>query len=126
MLTGNESGGRGLAARFRFRENAGVARLDRRTFLRRSALYGGALAAAGPLQALTANAAAGRPVRTTGYGGLEHRGELRLPRGFRARVISRAGEAMSDGNVPHFPGALPRGRGLLQRRRALRDPRIVE
>ncbi|MBA2631241.1 MAG: DUF839 domain-containing protein [Thermoleophilaceae bacterium] len=76
-------------------------------------MYGGALAAAGPLQALTANAAAGRPVRTTGYGGLEYRGELRLPRGFQARVISRAGEAMSDGNptpgvfdgMAAFPGA---------------------
>jgi len=72
--------------------------IDRRTFLRRGAASGGALAFAGPLQALAANAAAGRPVRGQGYGRLVAMGELKLPRGFQYRVISRAGRPMRDGN----------------------------
>jgi secreted PhoX family phosphatase len=74
-----------------------MATVDRRTFLRHAAAGGGVLMA-GPLAAYAARSAAGAQVRTGGYGPLVDRGALDLPRGFRYRVISRAGEAMSDGN----------------------------
>ncbi len=72
--------------------------VDRRTFLRRSAVFGGALSLAGPLEALSANAATGRPSSGGGYGALSDVGDLKLPRGFRYRVISRVGDLMSDGS----------------------------
>ncbi len=72
--------------------------VDRRTFLKRSAVFGGALSLAGPLEALSANAATGRPFNGGGYGPLSDVGDLKLPRGFRYRVISRAGDLMSDGS----------------------------
>ena len=72
--------------------------LDRRAFLRRGAGVVGGLAIAGPLQAYAANSALGAPARSRGYGELRDRGALRLPEGFRYRIISRQGEPMSDGN----------------------------
>lgn len=79
-------------------------RVSRRAFLS----AGGASAAAfvlggmtvdGPLHALGARTALGKePARTVGYGPLEPMGDLALPKGFRYRIISRAGEPMSDGN----------------------------
>ena len=71
---------------------------DRRAFLRRGAGVVGGLTIAGPLQAYAANSALGAPARSRGYGALQNRGALRLPEGFRYRVISREGERMSDGN----------------------------
>jgi uncharacterized protein len=72
--------------------------VDRRTFLRHAAAAGGGVLMAGPLAAYAARSASGAPVHTGGYGPLIDRGDLALPRGFRYRVISRAGEAMTDGS----------------------------
>lgn len=72
--------------------------MDRRTLLRRSAAYGGGLAIAGPLQALGADPVHGARKRTRGYGKLVNKGDLRLPRDFRYKVISRQGDPMADGN----------------------------
>jgi secreted PhoX family phosphatase len=73
--------------------------MDRRTFLRRSAIAGGTLAFAGPFHALGLHAATGRaPTRVAGYGPLIPRGELALPRGFNYQVISRQGDLMRDGS----------------------------
>ena len=73
--------------------------MDRRAFLRRSALAGGSLAFAGPFQALGLEAAHGRPPkRVAGYGPLVPKGELALPREFNYQVISRQGVPMRDGS----------------------------
>jgi|GEM_PF-18581 len=74
--------------------------IDRRAFLSRSAAAAGGLAIAGPLQALAAGGAGGREANARGYGPLREArgGDLRLPEGFRYRVISRQGREMSDGN----------------------------
>ncbi|MDQ3985514.1 MAG: PhoX family protein [Actinomycetota bacterium] len=72
--------------------------IDRRTFLRRSAILGGSLAAMGPLHALGARVAMGAPpVPVPGYGPLVNKGELWLPAPFNYEVISRQGIPMSDG-----------------------------
>jgi secreted PhoX family phosphatase len=74
--------------------------MDRRTFLRRGVVAGGAIAALGPLHALGARAALGAPPpRTTGYGPLVPKGDLALPAEFEYAVVSRQGVAMSDGSV---------------------------
>ena len=73
--------------------------VDRRSFLRSSAGVAGGLLIAGPLQALAARSAAGAPTTADGYGPLRNMGELSLPRGFSFEVISREGDAMSDGNA---------------------------
>jgi secreted PhoX family phosphatase len=72
--------------------------LDRRTFLRRAAL-GGGVVMAGPLAAYAARSSEGgaAAARTRGYGPLIDRGALALPRGFRYRILSRAGQPMTDG-----------------------------
>jgi secreted PhoX family phosphatase len=72
--------------------------MDRRTFLRRSAVCGGSLAFLSPFQSLGVRAALGAPpVRITGYGPLVEKGELALPEAFNYRVISRQGEPMTNG-----------------------------
>jgi uncharacterized protein len=79
--------------------------LTRRRFVQGSAATGGALALAGPLSALAAQTAEGKPRRTVHYGQLQPVPEettgvtwLELPPGFRYRIISRQGEQMDDGN----------------------------
>ena len=73
--------------------------MDRRTFLRRSAVVGGGLAFVSPFEALGISAASGAPLmRTTGYGPLVPKGELALPADFNYRVISRQGIPMGDGS----------------------------
>jgi uncharacterized protein len=70
----------------------------RRTFLRRSAIAGGALAAAGPLGVLTARTpAAAPPPSSTGYGPLVPKGDLALPAEFNYQIISRQGLPQRDG-----------------------------
>src|SRR5688572_24547277 len=79
--------------------------VDRRTFLRNSALMGGTLAVgglagAGPLHALGQRAAAGAPLRRVdGYGPLVLKGDLWLPQGFEYQIISRQGQPQSDGTI---------------------------
>ena len=73
--------------------------IDRRTFLRGSAASG-VLLLANPLSAL---AARGGATVGDGYGPLVDAGDLFLPDGFTYTVVSRAGDAMTDGNP--VPGA---------------------
>jgi secreted PhoX family phosphatase len=74
-------------------------RIDRRTFLRRSAALGAGLAALGPLHALGVQAAQGQaPARVRGYGPLVPKGDLALPAAFNYTIISRQGQPMSDGH----------------------------
>lgn len=80
--------------------------LTRRKFLAGSAVVGGGLVLGGPISALAKSTSNGkRPPRVLGYGELreareEDSGEvfLKLPKGFRYRIISREGQPMSDGN----------------------------
>src|ERR687897_2795714 len=80
--------------------------VTRRRFVEGSAAVGGGLAIAGPLSALAAQTAEARSrPRTTSYGELQPTPEidsgieyLALPAGFRYRLISRAGDPMSDGS----------------------------
>jgi uncharacterized protein len=73
--------------------------MNRRHFLHRGALAGGAILL-GPLQALGARAAAGQPPpRVTGYGPLVPKGDLFLPVEFNYQIISRQGEPMTDGSI---------------------------
>lgn len=96
--------------------------MARRTFLERSAIAGGALAAAGPLGALTARtAAAAPPPSSTGYGPLVPKGDLALPAEFNHQIVSTQGVVQRDGNptpgifdgMGAFPdvGANPSGNG---------------
>jgi uncharacterized protein len=79
--------------------------MTRRRFVEGSAAVGGGLAIAGPLSALAAQTAEGRRrPHAPGYGELQPAKEidsgidyLALPPGFRYRLISRAGDPMSDG-----------------------------
>jgi uncharacterized protein len=81
--------------------------VTRRRFVQGSAAVGGGLAIGGPLSALMARTAEGRHrPRTAGYGELqdardEDSGEvfLRLPKGFKYRVVQRSGDPQSD-NTP--------------------------
>ena len=73
--------------------------MNRRTFLHRSAVFGGALAL-GPFQGLSARAATGASEAagvSAGYGPLVDKGDLWLPAEFNYQVISRQGAVMSDG-----------------------------
>jgi secreted PhoX family phosphatase len=79
--------------------------LTRRRFVQGSAAVGGGLALGGPISALAARTAEGRPPRAEGYGALQPTPEedspiayIELPPGFRYRLISRQGREMSDGN----------------------------
>jgi secreted PhoX family phosphatase len=79
--------------------------LTRRRFVQGSAALGGGIALGGPIAALGAQVASGKVKRAVGYGPLQDTPEedsgdvyLRLPKGFRYRVISRDNEPMSDGN----------------------------
>jgi len=96
--------------------------MDRRTFLRRSAVFGGSLAVAGPFHSLGLRVASGQPpARITGYGPLVDKGDLALPAAFDYQVISREGQLMSDGSptpgcfdgMGAFPG--PHGTTVLIR-----------
>ncbi len=70
----------------------------RRTFLRRSAYAGGALAAAGPLGVLTARTAEGAPPPAAGgYGPLVPKGDLALPAEFNYQIVSHQGMPQRDG-----------------------------
>jgi uncharacterized protein len=86
--------------------------MDRRTFLRRSAVAGGTLAFVSPFEALGVRLASGEPpVRITGYGPLMPKGELALPEAFNYQVISRQGLPMRDGALT--PGCFD-GMGAFQ------------
>jgi len=74
--------------------------IDRRSFLRRGALFGGAMATMGPLHALGARLARGQGLTTTtGYGPLVLKGDLWLPAAFNYTIISRQFQPMSDGSL---------------------------
>lgn len=72
--------------------------MDRRAFLRRSAVIGGSLAAIGPLHAYGARVARGEPApQHPGYGPLVNKGDLWLPAAFNYDIISQQGKLMTDG-----------------------------
>src|SRR3712207_833388 len=74
--------------------------MDRRKFLKRGAVFGGALAAAGPFHALGLRAAAGLQIdEAVGYGPLVPKGDLMLPAEFNYQIISEQGKPMSDGRL---------------------------
>lgn len=89
--------------------------MNRRNFLKRSAVFGGALAALGPFQAVSARRALGAAIATSeGYGPLVNKGDLWLPIDFNYQIISVQGTIMSDGQPTPgiFDGmAAYRGRG---------------
>src|SRR5215204_6041469 len=102
--------------------------MDRRKFLQNGALFGGALAALGPFQALGARALAGSPpAQGQGYGPLVNKGDLWLPAEFNYQIISTQGTPMSDGRptpgifdgMAAFPG--PRGTTVLIRNHENRE-----
>ena len=79
--------------------------VTRRGFTQGSIAVGGGLALGGPISALAARTAEGRPRRSPGYGQLRPTPEvntgvvyLALPPGFDYRVISRQNQPMDDGN----------------------------
>src|SRR4029434_1771613 len=73
--------------------------MNRRSFLRRAAAFGG-LAALGPLHALGQRVAMGAPLSPVlGYGPLVDKGDLWLPKDFNYQIISRQGQIMSDGSL---------------------------
>ena len=72
--------------------------MDRRNFIKSSAVFGGALAALGPFQALSARRVLGNTLaQTEGYGPLVDKGHLWLPADFNYQIISVQGTIMSDG-----------------------------
>ena len=89
--------------------------MNRRNFLKGSAVFGGALAALGPFQALSARRVLGAAIaKNDGYGPLVNKGDLWLPVDFNYQIISVQGTVMSDGNPTPgiFDGmAAYRGRG---------------
>jgi secreted PhoX family phosphatase len=80
-----------------------VTKMDRRAFLRRSAVLTGGLAAAGsmgPLSAYYTRAASARGrSQAVGYGPLVNKGDLWLPAEFNYQVISRQGMPQRDGTI---------------------------
>src|SRR5918996_1417555 len=89
--------------------------MNRRNFIKGSAVFGGALAALGPFQALSARRVMDAAVgKTEGYGPLVNKGDLWLPIDFNYQIISVQGTIMSDGQPTPgiFDGmAAYRGRG---------------
>src|ERR671918_2597973 len=89
--------------------------MDRRNFIKSSAVFGGALAALGPFQALSARRTMGNTLpQSEGYGALVNKGHLWLPPDFNYQIISVQGTIMSDGQPTPgiFDGmAAYRGRG---------------
>ena len=72
--------------------------MKRRNFLKGSAAFGGALAALGPFQAVSARRALGAAIaKNEGYGPLVNKGDLWLPIDFNYQIISVQGTIMSDG-----------------------------
>ncbi len=71
--------------------------INRRRFLERGAMAGGALAALGPFHALGASGSNGRSFQSEGYGPLMRKGALWLPIDFNYQVLSVQGTVMSDG-----------------------------
>lgn len=72
--------------------------MNRRSFIKGSAVFGSALAALGPFQALSARRALGAVMtKTDGYGPLVNKGDLWLPIDFNYQIISVQGTIMSDG-----------------------------
>ena len=89
--------------------------MNRRNFIKGSAVFGGALAALGPFQALSARRVLGAAIaKSEGYGPLVNKGDLWLPADFNYQIISVQGTIMSDGQATPgiFDGmAAYRGRG---------------
>ena len=89
--------------------------MNRRNFIKGSAVFGGAFAALGPFQALSVRRALGAAVANSeGYGPLVNKGDLWLPVDFNYQIISVQGTIMSDGQPTPgiFDGmAAYRGRG---------------
>jgi secreted PhoX family phosphatase len=89
--------------------------MNRRNFIKGSAVFGGAFAALGPFQALSVRRALGAAVaKSDGYGPLVNKGDLWLPVDFNYQIISVQGTIMSDGQPTPgiFDGmAAYRGRG---------------
>ena len=72
--------------------------MNRRNFMKGSAVFGGALAALGPFQAMSARRVLGAAIaKTEGYGPLVNKGDLWLPIDFNYQIISVQGTIMSDG-----------------------------
>ena len=72
--------------------------MDRRNFIKAGAVFGGALAALGPFQSLSARRALGNPFAPSkGYGPLVNKGHLWLPAEFNYQIVSVQGSIMSDG-----------------------------
>ena len=108
--------------------------MTRKRFVQGSAAVGGGLALATPLATLAARTAEARLAPASlGYGELfptpdEDTGTeyLRLPRGFRYRVISRSGDPMSDGNpTPGIFDGMAAYRGRHGRRSSSATTRIA-
>ncbi len=72
--------------------------MDRRNFIKAGAVFGGALAALGPFQSLSARRALGNAFAPSeGYGPLVNKGHLWLPAEFNYQIVSVQGSIMSDG-----------------------------
>jgi secreted PhoX family phosphatase len=89
--------------------------MNRRSFIKGSAVFGGTLTALGPFQAMSARRVLGAAIaKNEGYGPLVNKGDLWLPSEFNYQIISVQGTIMSDGqSTPGlFDGmAAYRGRG---------------
>src|SRR5687768_5483998 len=72
--------------------------MNRRSFIKGSAVFGGTLAALGPFQAMSARRVLGAAIaKNEGYGPLVNKGDLWLPTDFNYQIISVQGTIMSDG-----------------------------
>lgn len=74
--------------------------MNRRSFIKGGAVFGGALAALGPFQAMSARRVLGAAIaKNEGYGPLVNKGDLWLPIDFNYQIISAQGTIMSDGQL---------------------------